>query len=124
MIRVLGIFGHVSESEDSVQCLKTCGNKFLEAMQNQHVSIINEYFKKYDENPDILKRYRSTFNDPGEKTDEFLETYFVTNVVDSTFYSYFTSELVGEEVMPYDPIPVKYEGCLPYEPGQKSWASV
>jgi hypothetical protein len=98
--------------------------KFNKATTEQITAAINEYFKKYDENPDILKRYRSTFNDPGEKNDEFLETHFVTNVVDSTFYSYFTSELVGEEVMPYDPIPVKYEGCLPYEPGQKSWASV
>ena len=67
---------------------------------------------------------RTRNRDEGEKSGEFLETYFVTQVVDSTFRSYFTSELVGETVLPYDPIPVKYEGCLPYEPGQKLWSSV
>lgn len=98
--------------------------KFNKATTEQVTGVINEYFKKYDENPEILSNLRSSMREEGEKSDEFLEAYFVTQVVDATFRSYFTSELVGETVMPYDPIPVKYEGCLPYEPGQKSWSSV
>ena len=98
--------------------------KFNKATTEQVTAAINEYFKKYDENPEILQNLRNGMRDEGEKSGEFLETYFVTQVVDSTFRSYFTSELVGETVLPYDPIPVKYEGCLPYEPGQKLWSSV
>lgn len=98
--------------------------KFNKATTEQVTAAINEYFKKYDENPEILQNLRNGMRDEGEKSGEFLETYFVTQVVDSTFRSYFASELVGETVLPYDPIPVKYEGCLPYEPGQKLWSSV
>lgn len=98
--------------------------KFNDATTEQMTAAINAYFKKYDENPESLRNLRSQFGEDGEKSEEFLETYFVTQVVDATFQSYFTSELVGETVMPYDPIPVKYEGCLPYEQGQKSWANV
>jgi glucoside 3-dehydrogenase (cytochrome c) hitch-hiker subunit len=97
---------------------------FGKANTDQITNVINSYFKKYKEDETILKDYRTTFNDEGNKTHDFLETYFVTNVVDSTFWSYFTSELVGEEVMRYDPIPGKYEGCIPYEKGDKSWSSV
>lgn len=98
--------------------------KFKDATTDQVTAVINSYYKKYDENPEILRGLRSGMREDGEKSGEFLEAYFVTQVVDSTFRSYFTSELVGETVMPYDPIPVKYEGCLPYEPGQKLWSSV
>lgn len=98
--------------------------KFNKATTEQVTAAINEYYKKYDENPEILQNLREGMREEGEKSEEFLETYFVTQVVDSTFRSYFTSELVGETVLPYDPIPVKYEGCLPYEPGQKLWSSV
>ena len=98
--------------------------KFGKANTDHVTDVINAYFKKYKEDDSILKNFRETFDDEGEKTDEFLEIYFVTNVVDSTFWSYFTSELVGKEVMRYDPIPVKYEGCIPYNEGEKSWSSV
>lgn len=98
--------------------------KFSKATTDQVTDVINAYYRKYDENPEILRSLRSSFNEPGEKSEEFLEAYFVTQVVDGTFRSYFTSELVGETVMPYDPIPVKYEGCIPLEPGQMSWSSV
>jgi hypothetical protein len=98
--------------------------KFGKATTEQITDVVNGYFKKYKDDEAILKNYRSTFNDEGDKTDDFLETYFVTNVVDSTFWSYFTSELVGKEVMRYDPIPGGYEGCIPYTKGDKSWSSV
>lgn len=100
------------------------GVDFSKATTDQVTDVVNGYFKKYKEDETILKKYRGSFSDEGTKTDDFLETYFVTNVVDSTFWSYFTSELVGKEVMRYDPIPGKYEGCIPYNKGDKSWSSV
>ncbi|WP_422006767.1 gluconate 2-dehydrogenase subunit 3 family protein [Roseivirga pacifica] len=99
--------------------------KFNKATTEQVTTAINEYYKKYDSDPSILKSYRESASDKaGEKSAQFLETHFVTQVVDSTFYAYFTSELVGETVMPYDPIPVQYQGCLPLELGQMSWSNV
>ena len=95
-----------------------------EATTEQVTDAINAYFEKYKADSSILRAYRSEFRKEGEKDDAFVETYFVTNVVDSTIWSYFTSELVGKEVMAYDPIPGGYQGCIPYKPGQKAWSSV
>lgn len=97
---------------------------FDKATTEQMTEAINSYFDKYEADKDILRNYRAEFRKEGEKDDVFVETYFVTNVVDSTIWSYFSSELVGKEVMAYDPIPGKYEGCIPYEPGQKAWSNV
>ncbi len=97
---------------------------FNKASVQQITDVINSYFRRYNDNPDILKRYRETFGDAGEKSDEFVEAHFVTTAVDATFRSYFTSELIGEEVMAYDPVPQNYNGCIPLKPGQKSWSSV
>lgn len=94
------------------------------ATTEQMTEAINSYFDKYEADKDVLRNYRAEFRKEGEKDDVFVETYFVTNVVDSTIWSYFSSELVGKEVMAYDPIPGKYEGCIPYEPGQKAWSNV
>ncbi|MGW8122254.1 gluconate 2-dehydrogenase subunit 3 family protein [Roseivirga echinicomitans] len=97
---------------------------FDKATTNQMTDAIRGYFDKYKADGEILKNYRAEFKKEGEKDDAFVETYFVTNVVDSTIWSYFSSELVGKEVMAYDPIPGMYEGCIPYEPGQKAWSNV
>ena len=98
---------------------------FFEATTEQMTSVINGYFKKYDENPETLRSLREAMREENPTlTPELQEALFVTQIVNSTFWSYFTSELVGETVMRYDPIPVKYEGCIPYEPGQKAWSSV
>ena len=97
---------------------------FNKATTRQITDVINGYFNRYNDDPSILKNYRDTYSDAGEKSDEFVEAHFVTTVVDATFNSYYTSELVGETVMAYDPIPVNYNGCIPLEPEQKSWSSV
>ena len=39
-----------------------------------------------------------------------------------TLFGYFTSELGCKEALAYLPIPGRYEGCIPLEPGQKAWA--
>ena len=97
---------------------------FDKASTEQMTDVINGYFEKYKADNSILRSYRAEFREEGEKSDEFVETYFVTNVVDSTIWSYFTSERVAKEVMAYDPIPGGYQGCIPYTEGQKAWSSV
>lgn len=100
------------------------GLSFDAAGQNQITDRINGYLKRYSNDPAILKAFRASAEVDGVKSDDFIETNFVTNVVNATFASYFTSELAGETVMRYDPVPGKYEACIPYRKGQKSWASV
>lgn len=96
-----------------------------DATTDQMTDVINDYFVRYNEDQSILGRMREAMGkEDANMAPELLEALFVTQIVDATFQSYFTSELVGEKVMRYDPIPVNYEGCIPYEPGQKSWSNV
>lgn len=97
---------------------------YNKATTEELTAVINQYAKKYSDDQALMQRFRQGYGEGVEKTDEWLETFFVTNAVDATFWSYFTSELVGETVMRYDPIPQVYEGCIPYEKGQRDWASV
>lgn len=39
-----------------------------------------------------------------------------------TLFGYFTSEPGCKEALAYLPIPGRYEGCIPLQPGQKAWA--
>lgn len=98
---------------------------FNKATTEQVTSVINDFVVGFDSDETRRREYYQTLNDDSAaKSDDFAMTYFTVNVVPATFRSYFTSELVGESVMRYDPIPTRYDGCIPYTPGEKSWASV
>lgn len=98
---------------------------FNKATTEQMTKVINDFVVDFESDDARSKAYYGSLQDEaGEKSDDFVMTYFTINVVPATFNSYFTSELVGETVMRYDPIPQKYEGCIPYAPGEHSWSSV
>jgi hypothetical protein len=39
-----------------------------------------------------------------------------------TLLGYFTSEIGCTQARRYVPVPGKYEGCIPYQKGDKAWA--
>ena len=50
------------------------------------------------------------------------EKTFFHQIKELTLLGYFTSEPVGKNVLHYDPIPGRYDGCIPLsEVGNKSW---
>lgn len=104
--------------------VKNFDGDFDSATTEEVTAAINGYYKRYAADQSLMKSFREGYGKEGEKSDEWVETFFVTSGVDATFNSYFTSELVGETVMVYDPIPQEYNGCIPYTAGQKSWSSV
>ena len=97
---------------------------FNKATTQQLTDYINAMFKAIEESPEKMQGMWNAMNEEGEKPEDALEVFFLENVTNATVRSYYTSELVGETVMRYDPIPVKYEGCISYESGQKAWSSV
>ena len=40
-----------------------------------------------------------------------------------TLWGYFTSEPGATQALRYNPVPGRYEGCVPYQEGEKAWAS-
>jgi hypothetical protein len=39
-----------------------------------------------------------------------------------TLLGYFTSEPGATKALRYNPVPGKFEGCIPYKKGDKAWA--
>ncbi len=47
---------------------------------------------------------------------------FFRTIKELTITGYFTSEMGATMALAYDPIPGKFNGCVPLEKGQKTWA--
>jgi gluconate 2-dehydrogenase gamma chain len=58
------------------------------------------------------------------KAEEGREQGFFHLIRSATVLGYFTSEQVGKNVLHYDPVPGRYEGCIPIEQvGRRNWTT-
>jgi len=48
--------------------------------------------------------------------------HYFTMIKQLTLFSYFTSAIVQTQVLRHVPIPGRFDGCYPYQPGDKAWA--
>lgn len=51
------------------------------------------------------------------------EPHYFTLMKQLTLFGFFTSEKGATEVLRYIAIPGRYDGCAPYEEGQRAWAT-
>ena len=56
-----------------------------------------------------------------QKKDKNKTVHYFTLIKQLTLLGFFTSEVGATQVLRYNPIPGKYEGCLPYIKGEKAW---
>ncbi|UCE70282.1 MAG: gluconate 2-dehydrogenase subunit 3 family protein [Flavobacteriaceae bacterium] len=49
--------------------------------------------------------------------------HFYSMLLQLTLWGFFISEPGATQALRYNPIPGRYEGCIPYEKGQSAWAS-
>ncbi|MNQ41495.1 hypothetical protein D3C85_551710 [compost metagenome] len=54
--------------------------------------------------------------------EEKAPTHYFTMIKQLTLFGFFTSEAGATQVLRYNPVPGKYEGCIPYIKGEKSWS--
>lgn len=58
------------------------------------------------------------------RAEESREQGFFRLIRSATILGYFTSEQVGKNVLNYDPVPGRYEGCIPIEQvGRRNWTT-
>jgi hypothetical protein len=48
--------------------------------------------------------------------------HFFTMIKQLTIWGYFSSEPGITKALRYNPIPGRYEGCVPYQDGEKAWS--
>jgi len=51
-----------------------------------------------------------------------LPPHYFTMMKQLTIWGYFTSEVGATQALRYVPVPGRYDGCIPYEQGDKAWA--
>lgn len=51
-----------------------------------------------------------------------MSPHYFTMMKQLTLLGYFTSEIGCKQALRYNPVPGRYEGCVPYKKGDKAWA--
>jgi len=89
-------------------CSETYGASFLECSSEQRL----EHLRALDE-----QAYAYSNKNSGRYRPWF------SRMKELTWIGYFTSELIGENYLNYDPVPGVYHGCIPLdEMGGKTWS--
>ncbi len=79
------------------------------------------------------KRYRKPFMEmsASERNELLLDLdersgnddkHYFNMIRQLTIWGYFTSEPGATQALRYVPVPGRYDGCIPYKPGDKAWA--
>jgi len=90
-------------------CKKKYNKVFLDCSKVQQTEFLTALDKEQRE-------YTKT------KTAEQPNHYFKM-IKELTLLGYFTSEDGCTKAMRYDPVPGKFDGCIPYKKGDKAWAT-
>lgn len=59
----------------------------------------------------------------GKIENKYLGMPFFTTLKKLTVLGYCTSEAGATKALRYDPVPGRYLGCIPLQPGQRAWAT-
>jgi len=100
---------------------------FLDGIKTFEELCILEYDEKFmelspsDKHNLLLKleEESKTFN---SDNTEGIPPHYYTMIKQLSVWGYVSSEIVCTQVKRHVPIPGRYEGCLPYEPGEKAYS--
>ncbi len=97
--------------------------RFVEGLRGLEAEMENEYGKAFTElaAPErlaVLTRYDAD----ARRQEAAGDTPFYSMLLQLTLWGYFISEPGATQALRYNPIPGRYEGCVPYNEGDKAWA--
>lgn len=116
---------------------KAAGGDFMSLSPEKRIAVVKEMeVQAIDEkksNEEATKaagqaeaKIRDTETGLEKQVDKSMEKEtpvpFFNIMKELTLFGYFSSEPGCKQALAYLPIPGRYEGCIPLEPGQKAWA--
>ena len=101
---------------------KELDSKFNEEGQEDQQSFVEKLYNLPDSDAQDVLRLVKKKEAPSGQEEKYLMYSFLVTVRDLTIKSYFTSEKIGEEVLSYDPVPGRQQGCVPVEEVGNVWA--
>lgn len=72
----------------------------------------------------LLNGINEEMNQYNETKKESDPNHYFSLIKQLTLWGYFTSEVGSTKALNYLPLPGKYEGCIPYQKGDKLWAAI
>ena len=76
-----------------------------------------------DEKTELLTALDATAKAHEEGKAEEAKSHYFTMMKQLTLWGYFSSEVGATQALRYVETPGRYDGCVPYEKGQKAWAT-
>ncbi len=74
-------------------------------------------------NPEDQTKLLMQYDREAQEHEARDQPHFYSMLLQLTIWGYFISEPGATQALRYNPVPGRYEGCLPYEKGQSAWAS-
>lgn len=97
--------------------------RFVEGLRALESELESEYGKAFTELAPadrlaVLTRYDAE----ARRQEAAGDTPFYSMLLQLTLWGYFISEPGATQALRYNPVPGRYEGCVPYNKGDKAWA--
>jgi len=121
--------------EDKKNLIKEGANAFEKEFQNvykkgaldgsksEYEKLLKNYFDiSEEEKAAVFEMQNSEESIKEEELNTYLIYKFLLATREYTLFGYYTSELVGETVLSYDPVPGSWESCIPIEDVGNSWS--
>ena len=121
--------------EDKKNLIKEGANAFEKEFQNvykkdaldgsksEYEKLLKNYFDISEEEKAAVFKIQNTEESiKEEELNTYLIYKFLLATREYTLFGYYTSELVGETVLSYDPVPGSWESCIPLEDVGNSWS--
>ena len=104
---------------------KVYGKEVLDGSKKEYRKILSTYFDiSEEEKKSILKSQKSTEAISQGEMNNYLIYKFLLATRTYTITGYFSSELVGEKILSYDPVPGAWEPCIPVEDIGNAWSLI
>jgi hypothetical protein len=126
---------HDIAPEDKRNIIKEGANAFEKEFQNvykkdllkgskvEYEKLLGKYFDISEaEKTAVFKMQNTEESIKEEELNTYLIYKFLLAIKEYTLFGYYTSELVGETILSYDPVPGSWEACIPVEDVGNAWS--
>lgn len=102
----------------------TSGEKASKGSKESVQLLFKTYFNLSEEEIEKVKKEQSLLEGEvaNDRRNAYLIYKFLFTVRSYTLFGYYTSEKVGEEILSYDPIPGRYDPCIPLDDVGNAWS--
>jgi hypothetical protein len=110
---------------------KNFNNKFMKLSSQQRHDLLvqldkeaKDYQKKVDDfnKKEDLKERDETSKGNLKYVRQHMSPHYFFMMKQLTMLGYFTSKVGMTQALRYEPVPGRYDGCVPYKKGDKAWA--